>query len=302
MTNVKTKVGAYAALWFVVLVWGCCPLVNVYLNRSFSPTVLQILVSFTAALTLLIWNIPYLKELNRDYFRIALVTGAFNAIASLVQKIGLLYTTPANYAFLENLSCVTVPLLVWILAKTRPTKLNLLTCVLCLVGSYIISGAAGISFSAGDMLCAAAGMLYGVNIAVTGIHAKKFRPSLYIFLQMAAGSVLSVGNALLLNAIQFNGAPIVPIQYSTHIPLLLVMAAYSIISNVVCWTLRTKAMQHIPATVVSVIAPLSAVVTAVLSVCLGTDTFSWQLLLGGGIGFLAAVLSSLEDVPLRKHK
>ena len=42
--------------------------------------------------------------------------------------------------------------------------------------------------------------------------------------------------------------------------------------------------------------PCSAVVTGVLSVILGTDNLTLNLVLGASIGFAAAVLSGIADV------
>ncbi len=63
-------------------------------------------------------------------------TGLISAAASILQKAGLLYTTPARYAFLENLSC--------------------------LVGCFVLAGGYGDvgGFGIGEILCALAAILY----------------------------------------------------------------------------------------------------------------------------------------------
>lgn len=291
---------AYLSLWFVVFIWGTTPLLNVYLIQNFSPSVSLYGYSLISFVVLLIINAKHLRQLDKKTIAVAALTGTFNMTASLLQKIGLLYTTPANYAFLENLSCAVVPFALWIMVRKKPTKLNVLTVVLCLVGVFILSGVdiQGFSFSKGELLCAAAGILYGINIALTGVYAQNVRPSLFILAQMGISTVLSFGSIFLLDAIRIGGEPLVKIYY-TFSPLpLLALAGCGIIANAFCWTLRTKAIQMVNPTAVAVIMPTAAIVTSILSVCIGTDALSWQLVVGGSIGFAAALLASFDKVPL----
>jgi drug/metabolite transporter (DMT)-like permease len=61
-------------------------------------------------------------------------------------------------------------------------------------------------------------------------------------------------------------------------------------------------MQSINTVIVSVISPTSAIVTAVLSVLIGTDRLTSSLVIGGTIGFLAAILSAFDDTKLPRRK
>ena len=304
MFQINNAPKAYAALWFVVLVWGTAPLLNNYMVQNFSPSVALFGHSALSFLTLLLVNIKSLKELDRKCVGIAVLTGVVNMLATLLQSIGLLYTTPANYAFLENLSCVIVPFLLWILIRKRPTALNLVTVALCLVGVFILSGVdiRTFAFGKGDVLCGVAGLLYGVNIALTGVYAKDVKPSLFILIQMLTATVLSFGSIFLLNGIQVGGEPIVGIWYTFQPLPLLVIAIYAVVVLAFCWVIRTKAIQIVNPTAVAVIMPTAAIVTSVISVLIGTDTVSKNLIVGGSIGFAAALLASFDELPIRKGR
>ncbi len=293
---------AYAALWFVVLIWGTAPLLNNYMVQNFSPSVALFGHSLLSFLTLLLFNIKTLKELDKKCVRIAVLTGVFNMLATLLQSIGLLYTSPANYAFLENLSCVVVPFALWILVRKKPTALNIVTVVLCLVGAFILASKdmKGFSFSVGDILCGAAGLLYGINIALTGVYAKDVKPGLFIMIQMLTTTVLSFGSIFLLNGMRVNGEPIVGIWYNFSLLPLLVIGIYAVVVLAFCWTIRTKAIQIVNPTAVAVIMPTAAVVTSIISVITGTDALTWQLCVGGTIGFSAALLASFDELPCKK--
>ena len=298
--GVKKQIWAYAGLLFVVFVWGAAPLVSAYLYRYYTATISTAVSSLISAISLLLISLPHLKKLNRAYFKIAVPTGVFNSIAAILQKIGLQYTTPTQYAFLENLSCVIVPVLLFFLIRKKPGVLTVVASLLCLAGSFILSGmdfsTNSISFGKGEILCALAGLFYGVNIAVTGTYAKDFYAPLYVMIQIGIHTVLSFATAFALHFIKIDGVPIEPIVFPWNIKLLLLMAVEALVSSTMCWVIRLNVMRRINASAVAVIMPCSAVVTGVLSVALGMDTLTLSFGLGAGISFLAALLSSISDI------
>ncbi|MBP5610819.1 MAG: EamA family transporter, partial [Clostridia bacterium] len=161
--------------------------------------------------------LPRRKLLNATYFKIAVPTGLFVGAANLMQKIGLQYTTPTQYAFLENLSCVVVPLLLILYVKKRPHPLTVGASLLCLFGCFVLSGlisSGGAAFGVGEILCALAGVFYGVNIATTGVFATRLNAVLYVTIQMWVNVAVSGVAMVVLNAIRVNGAPLEAISFS----------------------------------------------------------------------------------------
>ena len=294
--NKNSKQMAHVMLWFVVLVWALIPAVNKLIYDYTSPTVMSTLASFIAFVALLIYCRKDLSSLNKKYFAVAIPTGLANAFGSLIQKIGLLYTTPSQYAFLENLSCVAVPILMFLFIRKVPSFLTIISAILCLVGAFILCGLSfrkPMSFGIGEILCALAGIVYGFNIAGTGCFAHQFKASLYILIHMGVSTVVSLISTFALNAVTINGTPVAPLYFSfKSIPIIICLA---LLSNVLCWILRTNAMKKINPSTVAVVMPFSAVITSVFSIILGTDNFSFNLLIGGVIIFLSILLSSLGD-------
>lgn len=290
---------AYLMIIIVVFVWGISPPLNVYINKQYSVALRTAVICAISVLALLIICNKKLKELNAQYLK-AIPTGVFLGIASIVQKIGLIYSTPTKYAFLENVSCIVVPVILYFAIKKKPNFLTIVSCVLCVVGVFILSGmnfsAASLSFGIGEVLCALAGVLYGVNIAYTGICIKKLNTLLYLFVQQFASMVISIVSVVLFSAIKLNGAPIETIKFSWDIGGLLLLVALALISNVLCWFLRTYAMKFVNPTAVSIIMPFSAVVTGLISVICGMDVISFEFVVGGLISLAAAILSGVADI------
>ena len=291
---------AYAGLIFVVIVWGTVPIFTGKLitkTGPYSASLYNAALGLVAAIALMVICAPKLKTLHKGYFLLAVPTGAFNAIASLLQKIGLKYTTETQYAFLENLSCIVVPFLLFFFIKKKPSITTICACILCLVGSFVLNCSKdGLSFGIGEILCALAGLCYGVNIAATGVFAKKMNAGLYVMIQMWVQAILSFAIAFCLRYITINGAPIEPTFFSWEAKHIWALIALALGSSTLCWLIRTSVMKYINPSAVAVIMPCSAVVTSVLSVIWGKGSLTLPLVLGASIGFIAAVLSGVADV------
>lgn len=293
------KVRAYCGLIFVVVIWGISPLVTKSFYAYFSPTVRLAYSSLFCALSLLVISWKKRMLLNKTYFAVAIPTGFFMGLADILQKVGLQYTTPTHYAFLENLSCLVVPLLMFFFVKKKPGWLTVLAAVLCLCSSFVLTGWTGSMSKTsllGDILCAAAGIMFGINIAGTGAFAKKLHAPLYLMIQMfVETAVAAVGTVV------FHFTNIEPIQFTFEWKILLANVLVVFVSYTLCWLIRTSAMKQVDATVVAVMMPFSSVVTTVVSVLTGKDTLSTNLIVGAVLGLAAVILSGLGDRQPSQH-
>lgn len=291
--SLNPKTAAYAGLIFVIFVWGLSPLITVYLYKFFSPTIRIAFGTFFCAASMLFISGKNIKLLNKDYLKIAIPTGFCMGLADILQKIGLLHTTPSHYAFLENLSVVVVPILLLFMIKKKPSALTIVSAVLCFISCFILtgmlSGRAQI-FWLGDTLCALAGVFYGINIAVTGVHAKRFFVPLYLAIQLFVESVLSFVSAIALDAVKIE-----PIMFTFEAKPILMNLGFVLVSLTLGWLIRTWAMKLVDPTVVAVMMPFSATVTVIASVILGQDTLSYELVIGAVLGLVAIILSGLGD-------
>lgn len=300
MKNTNKTTLSYISLIFVILVWGCSPLITLDLYKYYSPTVRVCFSEFILIIAYLLITGKNIKKFNLDYIKIGVPTGFFLALANITQKVGLVYTTPARYAFLENLSCISVPVLMFILIKKKPSFITALACIVCLASTFILSDVSltDASWGIGEILCAASGLLYGFNIAGTGIYAKKLNVTLYLAVQSATSFVVSLITTVVLHFTisPASHEPIEKIMFSFNPAHIIFVIIFVLISSALCWILRTNALKHIDARVVAVISPFSAVITGILSVLAGTDTLDMNLVLGCALGLLAIFMSSYDDI------
>lgn len=300
------KFFAYLGIVAVIFIWGLSPIFTSELLTHYSASMYTVGQALISGIALLVICFPKLKKLDVGYLKVAIPTGLFYALANLFQKIGLQYTTTTQYAFLENLSCVIVPILLWIFIKKKPRLLTVLASSMCLIGCFVLSGISfsgnGISFGKGEFLCALAGIFYGVNIAGTGAFAKELDAALYVMIQTWVNAIVGFIAALALHFVKLDGQPIETIVFSFKPQNLLALGVLALVSSTLCWIIRTNAMKSISPSVVAVMMPFSSVITGISSVIIGKDVLSAKLITGGIIVFSACILSGLEDVEKKPKK
>ena len=285
--------GVYlAGLVFVIVIWGICPVLTTKMYNWFSPTVYTTMTGFIASSSLFLISGKKIKFADKSMLKVSLITGLVNAAAVISQKIGLQYSTPSRSAFLDTLSCVVVPALMFLLTKKKPSVFKVIAAVLCLTGCFVLTGgdlSDGGGFGIGEFLCALAGILYGVNMVLTSLFAEKIYPPVHVMLHMAIQCVVSITMA---TALDF--ANIEPMRFTLSLLPILGVIGLTLVANVVGWLIRITALKKLDATIVAVMMPLSSVVTGTVSVLAGTDALTRNLVLGGGLVVCASILSNLN--------
>ena len=293
----------FLAIFFVVLVWGADPLIMSFFYRYYSASLLTAIGTLVSFLLLLLFNAKRLHRLDRRYFKAAVPISAVNSIACLLQKIGLQYTTPANYAFLEHLACIVVPISLFVLIRKRPTLPEVLSGVLCLCGCFILCGVGttgSVALSFGDVLCALAGVLLGLSVALTAVFAKGLEMPLYMTVHMGVYFLISLLSTVCLAVIPVNGSAAEPLHFTPSPVLLFAAALFGLLSIGLCWLLKSAAIVHTDPTFVAIVSPFSAVISAVASVLLGSDTLSYNLVIGATLILAAVLFSAFGDALYKK--
>ncbi len=293
----------YVYMFLVVAIWSVAPLLTKAFYDYYSAAAYTLLCALISAVGFTLLSVRKFKFLHKQYFKVAIVTGACYSFATISQKIGLQYTTPAMYAFLENTSCIIVPLLIFFMFKKKSSKPVAWASVICLVGCFVLSGVnfSG-GFGVGEILCALAGLLYAGNIVGTGMYAKQMDAILYLMIQQWVSVFLSAILMVSLHYIRAEGAALEYIQFSFDWKILGLVVLTNLVTSVLCWILRTIAVTKLDVTVVTITMSTPAVFTTILSVLMGLDTVTWSLIVGATLIFGAVLLSSLGESQKRRKE
>ena len=291
----------YGVILLVVVLWGIYPVVTDYLYNFYSPSICSFFYYGVSALTLLCFYFKRIKNASNDCVKMAILTGLVMGVANVTIKIGLFYTTPSNYAFLENLQMAFVPIVLFLVYRQKPSLITILCALMCIVGCATLCGIfSGFSIKIGDLLCCVATIFFGISIAITGNSVRKHDPCVFITIQLAISSIMALITAIALNFIKIKGAPIETIKFSFDISLLAISVAVAVVAGAICWALRTIALKYIDINVYTIILSISAIVTTIISIIVGTDKISAELIIGAILIILAVVISGLSDIVTQK--
>ena len=294
----KSKVIPFLVLIAVVILWGVAPVLSkkMFNSGSYSPGLLIAIRGLFAIAAMAIFINKNFKKINKSYL-ICIPAGIFLAAAYIFQFVGLKYTDPSKNTFLENISCITIPIFMFLFVREKPTWYGIVSAIICVIGSIFLLGT-GFDLShffnqdqlLGDGLSAIGGLFFGLDIAFTKVFCKDKDPLIYVFLQLCVLTVIAF-----IYAFAFEGPVLHDLQYSFDLLPILGAVFLGVVCTAVCWVARAWAMKSIDAVTVSVLVPLSAVVASVLSIAFKFEDFTYNLLIGGLIILLSIAISAIFD-------
>ena len=296
----KIKVIAFFVLVAVVVLWGVAPVISKAIfdaePAKYSPGMLIAIRGVFAIVAMAILINKGFKKVNKSYL-ISIPAGIILAAAYIFQFVGLKYTVPSKNAFLENVSCLTIPIFMFIFVKEKPSWSTVVSIIICVIGSLFLVGN-GFNFLhffqsgniKGDGLSAIGGLLFGLDIAFTKVFSKDKDPLLYVFFQLVVLTIVSFAYSFIFEGLVFD-----ELAVSFNILDLLQVVFLGVICTAVCWAARAWAMKYTSAITVSVLVPLSAVVCSVLSIACKLEEYTNNLLIGGLIILLSIAISAIFD-------
>ena len=294
------RIIAFIVLLGVVVLWGMAPVASKAIfdaePPAYSPGMLIALRGLFSIVAMAIFINKGFKKINKSYW-ICIPAGLILAAAYIFQFVGLKYTVPSKNTFLENISCITIPIFMFIFVREKPTWYSIVSALICVVGSLFLVGN-GFDFLhffksgniLGDGLSAIGGLFFGLDIAFTKVFCKDKDPLIYVFSQLCVLTAVSF-----IYTFAFEGAVFHEMHFTIDWLSVLEVVFLGVICTAVCWVARAWAMKSIDAVTVSVLVPLSAVVASVLSIAFKMEEFTWNLLIGGLIILLSIAVSAIFD-------
>ena len=211
--------------------------------------------------------------------------GAALCVASLLQQIGIMYTTVGKSGFLTAMYVIIVPFLSLILFRKRLPGLIWVCVALSLAGMYLLCLSGPVGFTYGDLmvlLCAAA---FSVHILVIDHFSPRVDPVRLSCIQFFVCAIMSTVPMLLLEH-----------PNPSAIASAWVTIGYAgILSSGVGYTLQIVAQRNCDPTVASIVMCLESVFSALFGWVLLHQALSGREILGCVLMFAAIVLSQLPE-------
>jgi drug/metabolite transporter (DMT)-like permease len=178
------------ALLAVAAIWGTTfALLRDTIHVLHPIDLMAIRFSMAAIVLLLVYGRrvwPITRRAAIDGSHISLWLGA----GYLAQVIGLATITASRSAFITGSYVAIVPIVAWMLTKTRPKIAEYLGIALIMAGLWSFSSDAGFSLTPGDLWTLGCSFTFGVQIVITNMVVKRSDPMALSIIQIVGAAVM----------------------------------------------------------------------------------------------------------------
>ena len=284
MTDKKKRFIGRGALITTTLIWGTSFVILKSALDDVTPLWALFFRFSGAAVLMLLFAVPRLKMLDKDYLRSGALMGLLLALAYTVQTYGLYYTTPGKNAFLTAAYCILVPFLNWLIYKRKPNGYNITAAVICFIGMGFVCLQKDLSVNIGDILTVCCGLFYGLHIIVTSKSVHYRDPLLLTVLQFFTAAIVTLAGALIFE----------PVPHAIPKNSLFGIAYLSVMCTGVCFLLQSVGQKYTPPSAAAVIMTLESVFGTLLSIILGKEILTESILIGFSLIFIAIIISETK--------
>lgn len=283
---------AYFYCLIVAVIWGLGFIAVDEALVSFSCfDILFIRFVGSAALAWLL-IIKKVKKIHMRTVKKGMMNGVLLFIAYALQTYAQTLTSVSNNAFLSASGVVMVPYLCYLVFKKKPSKRQIFSSCLCLIGIGVLT-TSKMSFELGDFLAFSCAIFFAAHLVSLQYTCVLEDSQVINALQLGTCACLSIPCTLLFSK--------VPSAISLNSILSCIYIV--VFATFLCFFLQTKAQQVASASSCSVILSTESLFAVIFSVILLKETIHMNLLIGGLMILISVILvqtSSLKNVSSEK--
>lgn len=222
--------------------------------------------------------------------REGLLVGSAVFVGFVLQTAGLLWTTPSRSAFLTGLSVLMTPFLAALLGTYRLRPGPVAGTALAALGLYVLyrPSATSAPFGRGDFLTLGAAVAFALYIVFVERAVRRHSIARMAVLQFAFIAVLSSPSLLL--------APPKPAEFQGE--ALAAVFVLGVFATALAFLGQLYAQRHLTVVEAGVILSSEPVFASALSIGLGVEALSANLVWGGALILAAILLSELTNPPV----
>lgn len=285
LSKIKNKsLLADLSLLIITVIWGSGFVATKNALDSYSPYFIMSSRFFIACLAIGLVFFKTIKKMTRKEFIAGSIIGFFLFIAFAAQTVGLQYTTAAKQAFITGTNVVMVPFIYWIVSTKKPDIYNLTAAFMCFIGIAFLTLEGSLHINLGDALTLACALFFACHIVAIGYYAEKYDPIILTFVQFLVAFVLSLFSTFLFNEVplSFSKEGLFPIIY------------LGLFSTFIAFLVQNIAQKYTTPTRAAIILCLEAVFGSILSCFLLKEAFTYKMLIGCIVIFLAIITAETK--------
>lgn len=291
MTKIKLRNSFFLLL--AAAIWGFAFAFQRMGGESMGPYTFNVLRSFIGFLVVQpVVKIAYGKlRPGRDTLVGGILCGITLTLATNLQQLGIMYTTPGKSGFITASYMIMVAFIELLLGR-KTAKIILISVLLGVFGLYLICMPENesLTMNKGDILSLCCAFFYAVQILIIDHYGDRVESVKMSAIQFLVCGILTAGIAF------WKEAPALSQVKDGLIPLLYV----GIMSTGVAYSLEMVGMHELNPSVASLIMSLESVFSVIGEWVIFGSILSGKALFGCAIMFLAIVLSQIDTFGKKK--
>lgn len=228
-------------------------------------------------------NKPVMSFTNRELLKYSIILGVISTVASLLQQVGIIYTTAGKSGFITTLYIIFVPLVLLVFYKKHVAKNVWVAVFIAAIGLYLLCIKEGFSIGIGDGLTLMCAIAYGFQIVFVDIFVERVDAVKLSFLQFLVIGIISFIMMLMFEEVEIQGI------IDCTIPIL-----YTAILEVsIAFTLQLVGQKYAPPTSAAIIMSFESVFACLSGMVVLGEMMSSKEITGAVLLFVAVILSQI---------
>ncbi|MCH5287910.1 MAG: DMT family transporter [Christensenellaceae bacterium] len=233
-----------------------------------------------------------LLRMKKEAVLHGVVCGVLLFTAYAFQTFGLRETTPGKNAFLTTVYCVLVPFIGWMLFRTKPSRWNWLSALVCVIGIGLVSLNESLTMNRGDALTLICGVFYALHVLAVGRYTRTEDAIALTIVQFGASAVCNWTLSLLTETM----------PSSVPSGALLDLCYLAVFPTSIAMLLQSVGQSVTPAAPAAILLSLESVFGVLFSVLFAGELVTPRLLCGFALIFLAVIASETHFSFLFRHR
>ena len=280
---------ALLAIFTIPLIWGIGFPLTHNAVAVVDPGLYAFARSLVATMALLPFALPVALRAGRKALLGGLLLGLFSALNIVSQSYALHYLSSASTAFCVTMCIVFIPFVSAALGQGWPSKVDLASVVVGVVGAFIVLGPDLDDISVGYLWGGLAAFAIAMTISIIGKLTSEPESGQVDRLALGFFQVLFGTIALLYFPFQRDLAPL------TDTKVWIAVVFMGVMSTAVAIYLQTRFQRRVGSARTSVIFNLDLVFASLFGLA-NREALSLSQIFGGAVIFLASMLESLRDM------
>lgn len=170
--------------------WGTSGVLTQIALKDISPMNLIFFRFFIAAIV----GLLFMKSIKLDFNHLkhGLALSVLLMVIYISSTLGLKYTTASNAGFIIGSAVVLVPIFDYIMYKTKFTKIEIISILICFIGLFFVTFNSTFNFNKGDFYCFIDACAYATYILYNGKKTKDLNTKTLVTIQYTLVSIFTL--------------------------------------------------------------------------------------------------------------